>query len=55
MRIQRILRHANVNITASYYIKTVDGDVRDAMEKLQDSIGSRSGLLRTAEKGNIVM
>ena len=36
--IQRILRHANVNTTATYYIKTVDDDVRKAMTQLESSI-----------------
>jgi integrase len=35
MVIQRILRHANVSTTATYYIKTAAGDVRDAMAKLE--------------------
>ncbi len=38
MVIQRILRHANVSTTTGYYIKTAAGDVRDAMEKLENSI-----------------
>ena len=38
MVIQQILRHANVNTTATYYIKTAADDVRGAMEKLQDHI-----------------
>lgn len=36
--IQRILRHANVSTTATYYIKTAADDVRNAMAKLEDSI-----------------
>ncbi len=36
--IQRILRHANVNTTATYYIKTAAGDVHDAMKTLEDNI-----------------
>jgi integrase len=35
--IQRILRHANVSTTANYYIKTADGDVRNAMVKLENA------------------
>lgn len=35
MVIQRILRHANVSTTATYYIKTAAGEVRDAMAKLE--------------------
>jgi integrase len=37
--IQRILRHANVSTTATYYIKTAAGDVRNAMAMLEDHIG----------------
>jgi hypothetical protein len=36
--IQRILRHANVSTTATYYIKTAADDVKHAMEKLENSI-----------------
>jgi hypothetical protein len=38
MVIQRILRHANVSTTATYYIKTAADDVRSAMAKLEISI-----------------
>ena len=38
MVIQRILRHANVSTTATYYIKTAADDVRSAMTKLENSI-----------------
>jgi integrase len=38
MVIQRILRHANVSTTATYYIKTAAHDVRDAMTKLENQI-----------------
>jgi len=38
MVIQSILRHANVSTTATYYIKTAAGDVRDAMAMLEDHI-----------------
>jgi site-specific recombinase XerD len=38
MVIQRILRHANVSTTATYYIKTAADDVRNAMAKLESSI-----------------
>jgi integrase len=37
--IQRILRHANVSTTATYYIKTADDDMRGAMVKLENRIG----------------
>ncbi len=36
--IQRILRHANVNTTATYYIKTAADDVRNAMAKLERNV-----------------
>jgi integrase len=38
MVIQRILRHANVSTTATYYIKTAAEDVKHAMEKLENNI-----------------
>jgi integrase len=38
MVIQRILRHANVSTTATYYIKTAATDVRSAMTKLENHI-----------------
>ena len=38
MVIQRILRHANVSTTATYYIKTAAEDVRKAMTKLENHI-----------------
>jgi len=38
MVIQRILRHANVSTTATYYIKTAADDVRGAMAKLENHI-----------------
>jgi len=40
--IQRILRHANVSTTATYYIKTAAGDVRDAMARLENHIADAS-------------
>ena len=36
--IQRILRHANVSTTASYYIKSAADDVRNALKKLENQI-----------------
>src|SRR5215472_2636568 len=36
--IQRILRHANVSIAATYYIKTAADDVRSAMSTLQNNV-----------------
>lgn len=41
MVIQRILRHANVSTTATYYIKTAADDVRKAMTKLEDHISAQ--------------
>ncbi|MGP0018510.1 MAG: tyrosine-type recombinase/integrase [Candidatus Sulfotelmatobacter sp.] len=38
MVIQRILRHANVSTTATYYIKTAADDVRSAMTTLENHI-----------------
>jgi integrase len=42
MVIQRILRHANVSTTATYYIKTAADDVRNAMSKLENRIAEPS-------------
>lgn len=36
--IQRILRHANVSTTATYYIKTAPDDIKHAMKKLEVNI-----------------
>jgi integrase len=52
--IQRILRHSNVSTTATYYIKTAAGDIRGAMDKLQDTVGFQD-TLRTPEETAIVM
>jgi integrase len=38
--IQRILRHANVSTTATYYIKTAADDVRSAMSRLEGSVSA---------------
>ncbi len=38
MVIQRILRHASVSTTATYYIKTAADDVRIAMAKLEQNV-----------------
>jgi hypothetical protein len=38
MVMQRILRHANVSTTATYYIKTAVVDVRNAKTKLENHI-----------------
>ena len=53
--IQKILRHANVNTTAAYYIKTAAGGVRNAMEKLQDAVGSLQDTAGTSDEKSIVM
>ena len=50
--IQRILRHANVSTTANYYIKTADGDVRDAMSKLENHVQGMSQDTHRTLKGN---
>lgn len=42
MVIQRILRHANVSATATYYIKTAADDVREAMTVLERRIAERA-------------
>ncbi|PYX72625.1 MAG: hypothetical protein DMG78_11755 [Acidobacteria bacterium] len=42
MIIRRILRHANVSTTATYYIKTAADDVRNAMAKLEQSVSLKS-------------
>lgn len=47
MVIQRILRHANVSTTTSYYIKTAAGDVRSAMDKLESHIAAGQTLADT--------
>jgi integrase len=51
--IQRILRHANVSTTATYYIKTVADDVKSAMTKLEQNIpaaSETSKMLRDTER-----
>jgi integrase len=44
--IQRILRHANVSTTATYYIKTAAQDVKHAMEKLENNIPQAPQVVR---------
>ena len=46
MVIQRILRHANVSTTATYYIKTAADDVKHAMEKLENHIPQTAPAVR---------
>jgi hypothetical protein len=52
MVIQRILRHANVSTTATYYIKTAAADVRIAMEKLENHI-AESAEIQTDTVGTV--
>ena len=55
MVIQRILRHANVNTTATYYIKTAADDVRNAMSKLENNMPAPKSVtdsLGTANEGS---
>jgi integrase len=40
--IQRMLRHSNINVTQSYYIKTTSADVRDAMGKLEENYAAKT-------------
>jgi integrase len=46
MVIQRILRHANVSTTATYYIKTAADDVKHAMGKLEKHIPETAPAVR---------
>ena len=48
MVIQRILRHANVSTTATYYIKTAADDVRNAMATLENHIEEAGHMQRAA-------
>ena len=41
--IQRILRHANVSTTATYYIKPAADDIRSAMAKLESHVMGSGG------------
>jgi hypothetical protein len=50
MVIQRILRHANVSTTATYYIKTAADDVRSAMTMLENRI-AESGQIQSDTDG----
>lgn len=52
MVIQRILRHANVSTTATYYIKTAADDVRKAMTKLENHI-AESGQIQSDTPGTL--
>lgn len=57
--IQRILRHANVSTTASYYIKSAADDVRMAMEKLENEINAttseESQKMNSNEQGRTIV
>ena len=50
LTIQRILRHANVSTTATYYIKTADAEVRAAMARLENRI-AESGQIQSDTLG----
>jgi integrase len=40
--IQRVLRHANVNVTLEHYVKTIDTDVVSAMAKLEQAVAEKT-------------
>jgi integrase len=40
--IQRMLRHSNINVTQTYYIKTAGDDVRKAMGKLEENYAAQT-------------
>lgn len=42
--IQRILRHSNVNVTQTYYIKSTGDDVREAMGKLEEKLAAQTAV-----------
>jgi integrase len=50
--IQRMLRHSNINVTQSYYIKTTSDDVRGAMDKLEANYAEQTAVqnLRDSER-----
>src|SRR5204862_2431815 len=58
MVIQRILRHANVSTTATYYITTAADDVRNAMTKLENRI-AEAGPIQSetseSQEGNLMV
>ena len=47
MLIQSILRHSDVRTTMEFYIVTNDSKAREAMEKLDDALGSELSLSLT--------
>ena len=56
MVIQRILRHANVSTTATYYIKTAADDVRGAMARLEKQISEsrEAAVIQLGSAGRVV-
>jgi len=40
--IQRMLRHSNISVTQTYYIKTAGDDVRNAMGKLEENYAAQT-------------
>lgn len=50
MVIQRILRHANVSTTETYYIKTAADDVKHAMAKLESNIPQAAHAVRDTHR-----
>ena len=44
--IQRILRHANVSTTVTYYVKTAADDLKRAMAKLENNIPQAPQIVR---------
>jgi Phage integrase family len=51
--IQRILRHANVSTTATYYIKTAADDVRSAMAKLEQVVPETAKTPESQERSEL--
>lgn len=43
--IQRVLRHSDVNTTLRYYVKPLEPDVREGMNRLEDSLRDTNGTL----------
>lgn len=54
MVIQRILRHANVSTTSTYYIKTASDDVRNAMATLENHIEQSDNHRRARTEPEVV-
>ena len=53
--IQRILRHSQISVTQSCYIKTTDSDVRGAMQKIEENIDAETAVraLRDSDRTSI--